>query len=82
MRLSDSVMEAVKRAGVRVYRANRVTTKLWNSDRDVGDPVRFCGWYWHQHKNGRVVQTDEDGPFSSESAAIRDAYIKLQLRHR
>jgi hypothetical protein len=23
---------------------------------------------------------DEDGPFRTESAAIRDAYIKLQLR--
>ena len=39
----------------------------------------FCGWYWHRQKGGRVVQTDVDGPFSSESAAVRDAYVKLQL---
>lgn len=82
MRLSDAVLETVKKAGVRAYKANRETTKLWNSDRNPGEPVKFGGWYWHQFKNGRVIQTDEEGPFSSESAALRDAYVKLQLRHR
>jgi hypothetical protein len=80
MRLSDSVMLAVKKAGVTVYRADRAITKLWNRERSSGEPVQFGGWYWHVTSKGRVTITDQDGPFTSQSAAIRDAYVKLQLR--
>lgn len=80
MRLSASVAEAVKKAGVKVYYANRVVTKIWNANRMDGEPVQFGGWYWWQETKGTVVATDDDGPFRCESAAVRDAFKKLQLR--
>lgn len=80
MRLADDLIERVKREGVRVYYADRRMTALWNRDRHDGEPVQFGGWYWHRTKAGRVVDTDVDGPFRSQSAAIRDAWKKLQLR--
>jgi hypothetical protein len=80
VRLSGRYIEIVKKAGVTVYFANRSTTKAWNGNRGDGEPLRYGGWYWMRTVKGRVVQFDEDGPFRSESAAIRDAYIKLQLR--
>lgn len=45
-----------------------------------GEPLRYGGWYWMRKQQGRITETDEDGPFRSESAAIRDAFVKLQLR--
>lgn len=80
MRLPTSYIDQVKKAGVKVYFATRTTTKIWNGTRLKGEPLRYGGWYWIRTSKGRVVQTDEDGPFRSESAAIRDAYVKLQLR--
>ena len=80
MRLPDSLVEAVKKAGVNVYFANRHTTKVWNEIRLRGEPLRYGGWYWMRTQRGRVTEADEDGPFRTASAAIRDAYIKLQLR--
>lgn len=83
MKLSDAVIGAVKGAGVTVYFANRSTTKAWNEIRGDGDPCRFGGWYWYRTQKGRVTQTDDtDVPFRTQSAAIRDAYVKLQLRHQ
>lgn len=84
MRLSDAVMEKVKKAGITVYYADRKLASLWNKeDRDEGEPCFFCGWYWYREDNRQVVDTDDSGPFRSRSAAIRDAYHKLQLgRHR
>lgn len=82
MRLTNSVLLAVKKAGVTVYRADRRMTKLWNRERIDGEPVQFGGWYWHVTAKGRVTITDKDGPFTSQSAAIRDAFVKLQLRAR
>jgi hypothetical protein len=75
-----NVVELVKKAGVEIYFANRTTTKTWNSARHKGEPMQYGGWYWVRSKRGLVVAVDEDGPFRSESAAIRDAYVKLQLR--
>jgi hypothetical protein len=80
MRLRDGVVESVKKAGVRVYFADRRQTKIWNGSRADNEPAFFGGWYWHRFKNGKVVQTDEEGPFRTESAALRDAFTKLQLR--
>ena len=82
MRLADDFIEAVKKAGVRVYFASRNTTKVWNGTRLEGEPLRYGGWYWMRSQRGRVTETDEDGPFRSESAAIRDAFVKLQLTLR
>ena len=73
-------MDAVRQAGVQVYFATRHTTKVWNEIRLSGEPLRYGGWYWMRTQRGRVTEADEDGPFRSESAAIRDAFIKLQLR--
>lgn len=80
MRLPNALITTVKKAGVKVYFADRRITKIWNQERDQEDLMVYGGWYWQRHKKGRVVQVDEDGPFRTESAAIRDAYIKLQLR--
>ncbi len=80
MRLSNLLIEAVKKAGVKVYFANRRTTTVWNSTRITGEPLRYGGWYWMRSQRGKVVAMDEDGPFRSQSAAIRDAFVKLQLR--
>lgn len=80
MRLPTSYIDQVKKSGVKIYFATRTTTKVWNGVRLKGEPIRYGGWYWVRTSKGRVVQTDEDGPFRSESAAIRDAFVKLQLR--
>lgn len=80
MRLSDAIVESVKHAGVTVYFADRLTTKVWNRTRHSKEPIQYGGWYWHRTEKGRVVEADTEGPFRSESAAIRDAYVKLQLR--
>ena len=80
MRLSDGVIQTVKKAGVRVYFADRRQTKFWNGNRDGDEPAFFGGWYWHRFKNGKVIDSDKEGPFRTESAALRDAYTKLQLR--
>jgi hypothetical protein len=82
VRLPDDFIETVKKAGVTVYFASRNTTKVWNGTRLEGEPLRYGGWYWLRSRRGRVTETDEDGPFRSESAAIRDAFVKLQLRLR
>jgi hypothetical protein len=81
MRLSDRFIEVVKKSGVQVYFADRTTTKVWNGTRLGGEPLRYGGWYWmRSNRKGQVTAVDEDGPFRTQSAAIRDAYVKLQLR--
>lgn len=79
MRLPDDVQHRVKKAGITVYYADRRITKLWNKDRLKGEPCQYGGWYWQKVQGRRIMETDTDGPFRSESAAIRDAYVKLQL---
>ena len=79
MRLSDGVIEAVKKHGVDVYFVDRRITKMWNRDRG-DDPAFFGGWYWHRKHRGRIIESDKEGPFRSSMAAYRDAYAKLQLR--
>jgi len=80
VRLPDAVIAIVKKTGVKVYFASRNTTKVWNQQRISKEPLRYGGWYWMRSTRGRVTDVDEDGPFRSESAAIRDAFVKLQLR--
>ena len=80
MRLPKSYLHTLKKSGVKVYFADRNTTKLWNSSRLRGEPIRYGGWYWNREQKGKIIAVDEDGPFSSESAALRDAFVKLQLR--
>lgn len=74
------VYELVKRAGVKVYFADRRTTKWWNGSKDDDDLTLYGGWYWYREHKGTVLETDQDGPYRSESAAYRDAFQKLQLR--
>ena len=80
MRLPNKIQNAVHRDGIEIYFANRQTTKVWNGLRLQGEPLRYGGWYWMRKSRGRIVDTDQDGPFKSESAAIRDAFVKLQVR--
>lgn len=60
-------------AQVRIVLVDRQVTKWWNQRRGPDDTVQFCGWYW-------VRGNEEDGPFRSRSACIRDAYYKFVLR--
>lgn len=80
MRLPDVIIDLVKKARVTVYYADRRCTRVWNDDRAAGEPITYGGWYWHRTTKNGVTETDADGPFRSESAAIRDAWKKLQLR--
>lgn len=80
MRLSDSILLSVKKAGVEVYFVDRRIAKVWNGNRDREEPIFFGGWYWNRKSKGRIVETDKEGPFRSSMAAYRDAYAKLQLR--
>jgi len=80
MKLPNNIIDAVDSAGVEVFYADRHTTRIWNGFRLRGEPLRYGGWYWMRNSKGRIVETDEDGPFKSESAAIRDAFVKLQLK--
>lgn len=80
MRLAKKVLDSVKEAKVTVYYADRRITKNWNKERDRDEPLFYGGWYWQRSMGNRVIETDTDGPFRSESAALRDAWKKLQLR--
>ena len=80
MKLAGAYIATVKKSGVKVYFANRNTTKVWNQQRITNEPLRYGGWYWLRTQKGKVTAVDEDGPFRSESSAIRDAFVKLQLR--
>lgn len=80
MRLPNDFIQSVKKAGIEVFFAGRETTKVWNSNRRTKEPLHYGGWYWMRTHKGRVVEMDEEGPFRSESAAIRDAFLRLQLR--
>lgn len=82
MRLPNSVIRGAKEAGIHVYFTDRNTTRVWNKSRQTGEPLQYGGWYWTRTERGRVVETDSEGPFRSESAAIRDAFVKLQIRKR
>lgn len=81
MRLPDSVILACKLAGVSVYFATREHVKYLNGLRMSDEPCNYGGFYWlRTDKNGKVTDTDQEGPFKSQSAALRDAFMKLQLR--
>jgi len=80
VKLAHKFTDAAKKAGVTVYFADRKMTKIWNELRTTEEPLVYGGWYWIRKQKGRVTDVDEDGPFKSESAAIRDALVKLQLR--
>lgn len=80
VRLPNNYIQSVRKAGIQVYFAGRSTTKVWNSNRGDKEPLQYGGWYWMRTHKGRVIEMDQEGPFRSESAAIRDAFLKLQLR--
>lgn len=81
MRLPDSVILACKLAGVSVHFANRAHIRYLNELRISDEPNNYGGYYWtRKDKKGVITDTDENGPFRSESAALRDAFMKLQLR--
>lgn len=80
MRLPDAILEAVKSARVDVFEANRGTTQWWNERRSRDEPRYFAGWYWVRKDRRNKVDSEQYGPFKTQSAAIRDAFVKLQLR--
>lgn len=80
MRLPDGVIAACKKAGIRVHYANRAHIRYLNELRIADEPGNYGGWYWHREVAGKVTDTDTSGPFRSESAALRDAFMRLQLQ--
>jgi hypothetical protein len=80
MRLTDKVMLAVEAARVDVSFVNRDTTRWWNERRGQGELRYFTGWYWVRKDARNRIDGDQNGPFHSMSAAVRDAYTRLQLR--
>lgn len=80
MRLPDSVIAACKKAGIKVFFADRKHIRYLNELRVSDEPNNYGGYYWHRVKAGKVVDTDQSGPFRSESAALRDAFMRLQLQ--
>lgn len=80
MRLPDSVISACKKAGVKVYFVDRKHIRYLNGLRLSDEPGNYGGFMWVRTKGGKVVDTDTVGPFRSQSAALRDAFMKLQLQ--
>lgn len=80
MRLPLKVIRAVEEARVDIFEANRGMTQWWNEHRASTEPRYFAGWYWVRKDKRNRVDSEQYGPFKTESAAIRDAYVKLQLK--
>jgi hypothetical protein len=80
MRLSMRIISAVETARVEIFEANRGTTQWWNERRARDEPRYFAGWYWVRKDKRNRVDSEQYGPFKTQSAAIRDAFVKLQLR--
>lgn len=76
--LPKNVVGAVDKKRVRVYFADRTQTKFWNERRGKEDLRYFGGWYWYIETNGKASET-ENGPYKTESAAYRDAFLDLSL---
>lgn len=71
-KLKDSVIASVLSLATVTY-IDRSAAQWWNKQRGRGEMQTFTGWYWS-------CGPREEGPFRSESAAIRDAYYALVLR--
>lgn len=80
MRLPDAVIAACKKAGIKTYYADRRHIRYLNDLRISDEPGNYGGWYWQRTKGGKVIETDTSGPFRSNSAALRDAFMRLQLQ--
>lgn len=73
MWLSNSLVNAVEEAKIRVFYVSFQATRLWASERDKDEPLVFSGYYW-------ALGPREAGPFRSMSAAYRDAYYRVVRR--
>jgi hypothetical protein len=80
MKLARKVIEAVEESRIELFYADRGMTNYWNKRRDKGELRYFTGWYWYiKGKNGKV-ESDENGPFKSRMAAIKDCFQRMQMR--
>ena len=83
MRLPDYVIDAVQNAKVNIYFADREFYRRWRATKGASDLTVYSGYYWNRVTREGAIDIDEHGPFRSQMAAIKDAYIRLQLRpHR
>lgn len=74
------MIAACKKAGIKVHFADRTHIKYLNDLRISDEPGNYGGYYWTRVQKGKVIDTDQSGPFRSESAALRDAFMRLQLQ--
>ena len=80
MRLPAFALRSLSSRRVETFYANRGTVQFWNERRMKGELRYFCGWYWYAKDRKGRAETQECGPFRTETAALRDAYQKLQLQ--
>lgn len=66
---------------IEVYYADSTIKQRWNSARGEKELRYFCGWFW-RFRNGRRTPDESKGPFMSESAAYRDAFLFLQEQYQ
>lgn len=80
MRLARDVVSAVESARIELFYADRGMTQYWNTRRLGGELRYFTGWYWYVKGNNGKVASEENGPFKSRMAAIKDCFQKMQMR--
>lgn len=80
MRLPDYVIDSVKNAEVHIYFVDREFYRRWRATKAASDLTIYSGYYWHRITRKGSIEIDEHGPFRSQMAAIKDAYVRLQLR--
>lgn len=76
MRLSKNILDKLDKEKIDVFEARRDVTEFWNQRRGTTEPRFFCGWYWYTKRN----PNDLNGPFKTNSAALRDAYVRVSLK--
>jgi hypothetical protein len=80
MRLPDYVIDSVQNAKVHIYFVDREFYRRWRATKGASDLTIYSGYYWHRITREGSIVIDEHGPFRSQMAAIKDAYMRLQLR--
>jgi hypothetical protein len=70
MWLPQALIDDVSAVIDEVFYVPYAATRVFNTDREEGEPLVFSGWYWAR---GAL----EGGPFRSASAAYRDAWFRL-----
>ncbi len=81
MSLPQIVYSEANKSGIDVYYADTGMKHRWNANLGANEIRHFCGFHWRFKSNPK--SPDDPGPFRTESAAYRDAFMFLQAQlHR